>query len=168
MMDNAMEVIGSNTLIDIIGHADGVPAKVDTGADSSAVWASNIMVDPKGMLHFTLFDESSTHYTGEVITRKDYGTVAVRSSNGQSEVRYRTHFAIMLGGKRIKVLCNLSNRSRNQFPVLIGRRTLVKKFLVNVTKREITPKLSKDTIKVKKEFAKDRYRFFKKHHKNIT
>ena len=164
-----MKVIGSNTLIDIIGHANGVYAKIDTGADSSAIWASNISVDPKGILHFTLFDEASEHFTGEVITRKDYSAVVVRSSNGQSEVRYRTHFVIMLGGKRIKVLFNLANRSRNHFPVLIGRRTLVKKFLVNVTKREVKPKLSKDTIKIKKEFAQqNRYHFFKKYQKNIT
>lgn len=35
-------VIGRNVFVDLVGHAKQVPAKVDTGADTSSVWASDI------------------------------------------------------------------------------------------------------------------------------
>src|SRR5262249_24707707 len=42
----------------------GVPAKIDTGADSSAVWASNVHID-RGVLHFNFFAPGSSFYKPE-------------------------------------------------------------------------------------------------------
>ena len=52
-------VIGRNTHVDFGKRAAGVPAKIDTGADGSAVWASNIRVDKNGVLKFSLFGEQN-------------------------------------------------------------------------------------------------------------
>ncbi|HSW90725.1 MAG TPA: hypothetical protein VLF64_01885, partial [Candidatus Saccharimonadales bacterium] len=65
MTHESRKIIGRADRIDLpeLGFL-GVPAKVDTGAKTSAIWASNI-VERDGGLAFTLFDESYTLYTGE-------------------------------------------------------------------------------------------------------
>lgn len=158
-----LPTIGKTRKINIIGHADGVPAKIDTGADSSAIWASNISIDKDGVLHFTLFDEGSEFYTGEVISRIDYKVAKIASSSGHIQIRYRTHLSIRLGGKKIRVLFNLSDRSANKFPILIGRRTIARKFLVDVTKGfKVDKRFS--TARLNKELKEDPHAFFQKYH----
>lgn len=164
-MKSDLPVIGKTRKINIIGHAQGVPAKVDTGADSSSIWASSVSIDKKGMLHFKLFDEGSEFYTGEVISRKDFKVAQVASSTGHVQIRYRTHLTIRLGGKRIRVLFNLSDRSGNRFPILIGRRTIVGKFLVDVSRGlDIEKRFS--VARLNKELKKDPYAFFQKYHQS--
>lgn len=163
-MKTALQIIGSNTLVDIIGHAEGVPAKVDTGADSSAIWASNIMVSRDGILSFTLFGKSSPYYTGEVITRKAFKVALVRSSSGHEQVRYRIELPARIGGKRLRIGFYLADRSPHNFPILLGRRTLNNKFLVDVSIKEYSrpPKIPKG---LNAELLKDPYKFHKKHYK---
>ena len=38
-------IIGRDAFVALAGVAENVPAKVDTGADTSAIWASDIFVD---------------------------------------------------------------------------------------------------------------------------
>ena len=133
MLDNNLPIIGSIELVDVCGRK-GIPAKIDTGADSSAIWATKIKVTEDGTLKFKLFGPNSPYYNGKVIKRKDYKVAVIRSATGQEQIRYRTHFTIKLGGKKIRVLLNLSDRKNNNFPILIGRRSISKKFLVDVSK----------------------------------
>ena len=163
MSDTTLPTIGKTRKINIIGHVQGVPAKIDTGADSSSVWASNISIDRDGVLHFTLFDEGSEFYTGEVISRKDFKVAQVASSSGHIQIRYRTHLPIRLGGKKLRVLFNLSDRSANKFPVLIGRRTIAGKFLVDVT-RGLKIEKRFNVARLNRELKKDPYAFFQKYH----
>jgi hypothetical protein len=163
-MAQKLQVIGSNTLIDLIGHASGVPAKVDTGADRSSIWASDITIDRDGVLSFILFGKTSPHYTGEVITRRAYKVAIVRSSNGHEQVRYRVALSVRIGGKRMKIMVYLSDRSLHNFPILLGRRTLHKKFLVDVSLKEYErPRLKPAGLN--KEMLKDPYKFHKKYFK---
>lgn len=158
-----LPIIGKTRKINIIGHVQGVPAKIDTGADSSSIWASNVSVDKKGVLHFTLFDKGSEFYTGEVIAREDFKVAQVASSSGHVQIRYRTHLTIRLGGKKVRVLFNLSDRSANKFPILIGRRTIAGKFLVDVT-RGLKLEKRFNEARLNKELKKDPYAFFQKYH----
>src|SRR5664279_383764 len=112
-----------------------VPAKIDTGADSSAIWASDI-AEQDGKLSFALFGRKSPFYTGKVINTKDYSVVSVKNSFGQSERRYKVHIKIVLAGTPIRASFSLANRERNRYPILIGRRTLRGKFLVDVNHKE--------------------------------
>ena len=155
--------IGKTRKINVIGHVNGVPAKIDTGADSSSIWATNIQVDRLGQLHFTLFGEGSEFYTGEVITRTAFKVAMVRSSSGHEQLRYRAELPIRLGGKRIRTLFNLSDRKNNKFPILIGRRTIVGKFLVDVRRGHKVNKVF-DVRKLNKELRNNPYEFHKKYH----
>lgn len=160
-------IIGKTCKINLIGHANGVPAKIDTGADSSSIWASDIFIDEAGVLHFKLFGQGSEFYTGEILSRTDYKVAQVASSSGHVQVRYRTHFTIRLGGKKIKALFNLSNRSRNKFPILIGRRTISGKFLVDVERGlKVQKRFSKTSLN--EELANNPHEFFKKYHQDLS
>lgn len=133
-------LIGSNLFVDVLNYKN-IPAKVDTGADSSAIWASSIKVTKDHILKFKLFAPEYPFYTGKIIKRKDFSVIRVKSSNGQSEHRYRTTLSLRLNGRRIRVLFNLSDRSKNNFPILIGRRTLRNKFIVDVSTSAIKTSL---------------------------
>lgn len=149
--------LGATEYIELNGQQ--IPAKIDTGADSSSIWASDVSVNASGQLEFKLFASTSPFYTGEVLHADDFKISKIRSSNGQAEYRYRTHLSIILHGKRIRVLFSLSNRSKNQFPVLIGRRTIKNKFLVDVSKSSIPP--SKQELSPKPTGAKNHQRQLK-------
>lgn len=164
-MSKEKRIIGRNASIDFIGHAEEIPAKVDTGADSSAVWASNIHITDQEELSFTLFGEESQYYTGEPIVRQNYSAALVRSSNGQAQVRYRTQMTIRVQGQEIRTMFNLSDRSLNAFPVLIGRRTLAHKFIVDVTRSVFEePSKAGGHGLLNDELRKDPYTFHKKYH----
>ena len=163
-MKKEMRIIGSNAAVEFIGHGIKIPAKIDTGADSSSLWASKIQVDPKGKLSFVLFDEGFEHYTGEVITRKKFRVASIKSSSGHTEIRYRVDMVIKLGGRKIRATFTLSGRGTHKFPVLIGRRTLVNKFLVNVSKRAFPRNPGDVTQSLNIEMKKNPYKFYMKHH----
>ncbi|HYH74649.1 MAG TPA: RimK/LysX family protein, partial [Candidatus Saccharimonadales bacterium] len=92
----------------IIGRAENVsfpeynlhavPARIDTGARTAAIWASDITVDD-GVLSCALFDKASPLYTGERLRFATFSQSAVASSNGNVEVRYKVKLLIKLGGR---------------------------------------------------------------------
>lgn len=164
MVRKDLKIIGSNTSVELLGHDVVVPAKVDTGADSSSIWASDIFVDKEGHLHFTLFDKTSEYYTGEEIIRKTFKVASVKSASGHIQIRYRTEMLVRMGGRKIRVQFGLSNRASHKFPILIGRRTLVNKFLVNVQEKEFERLTGDVTQSLNDELKKNPYAFYKKYH----
>ena len=132
-----LAIIGSTEHIDV-ASIKNIPAKIDTGADSSSIWASHIRITRDGILKFRLFDEGSPFYTGKAFKRTDYKVAIIRDASGREHIRYRTHITMRLKEKRIRALFSLSDRSKNNFPVLIGRRTIAGKFLVDVSKHHTT------------------------------
>lgn len=157
-------IIGIHALLSVAGRV-GVPAKVDTGADSSAIWASDIMMLDDATLVFKLFGEGSEFYTGKVIKKENYKAVIVRSSNGQEQARYKVVLGVEIEGRKIKAEFTLSDRSLNVFPVLIGRRTLRGKFLVDVEKGEMVEKIGAKVRGIDEELRQNPVAFHKKYFK---
>lgn len=140
-------------------------AKIDTGADSSAIWASNIYIDENNILNFTLFDKNSPYYDGEILKSSKFSAAKVRSTTGHEQIRFRVHFTVKIAGRKIKMLMNLSDRSKNNFPVLIGRRSISGKFLVDVSKKNVEiPKIFNQKSIVR-ELSENPYKFYKKYYK---
>lgn len=158
-------VVGRNEKVDFPRFAHNVPAKIDTGADSSSVWVSDIRVDKNGVLRFSLFGEGSPFYTGKTLKREQYKVAMVRSATGHEQIRYRTQLSLRLGGKRIRAMFNLSDRSQNKFPVLIGRRTLSGKFIVDVEKSTYNDPDRTVTKELNGRLIENPYDFYKKYYK---
>ena len=51
MSERNLPIIGNNALVRI-ANIDRIPAKVDTGADASSVWATDIEMSPSHELSF--------------------------------------------------------------------------------------------------------------------
>jgi hypothetical protein len=165
-VNNDLPIVGRNIKVSFGKRAIDVPAKIDTGADSSAVWASKIHIDGDGTLKFALFGKGSPYYNGKIFKRTDYKVAYVRSASGHEQIRYRTHFTVTIGNRKIRALFNLSNRSQHNFPVLVGRRTLNGKFLVDVTKADIKEPPKRKTSRLNKKLEEDRVGFHKKYYIN--
>ena len=115
---------------------DLIPAKIDTGADSSSIWASSI-VQKDGVLNYAFFGPGSTYYTGEICTADTFRVATVKNSFGHSEVRYKVQFIVQIGDRKIKSWFTLADRSRNTYPILLGKKILKNKFIVDVAKTYI-------------------------------
>ena len=163
-----LPIIGASEWVNI-GNYHKIPAKTDTGAQSSAIWASHICVEKDGTLKFRLFDEGYYLYTGRVFKREAgrYKVGIIRSSNGEEQIRYRVYLPITIAGKKISALISLTDRSSNNFPILIGRRTLSGKFIVNPRIQNVknlsvnTKNPATDTLNDK--LLKDPYKFHQKY-----
>lgn len=128
-----------------IGTSD-VSARIDTGAQTSAIWASQAIVQD-GRLGVVFFDKDSPHYTGEMHFFDDFTLGMVASSNGQAEERYKIRLVVCLGGKKIRARFTLADRSTQVYPVLIGRNTLRGKFVVDVKQGDAQVSAEKERSK---------------------
>lgn len=114
----------------------GVPAKVDTGADSSAIWASDIRMED-GVLSFKLFAPSSAYFTNEEISVRTFKMASVKNSFGHAEFRYKVRVKIQLGKWAHMRWVTLADRSRSTYPILLGKNFLRNNFVVDVSKRNL-------------------------------
>ena len=157
-----LDIIGSTEYVSVAG-IDHIPAKIDTGADTSSIWASSIDMSEDGVLSFALFSEKSPLFTGERLSTTDYAIKVVRSSHGDEQIRYRVKLPITIGSKTFTTTFTLANRSRNNFGVLIGRRTLDGNFLVDVSQSSIERHSIPTTTHLNREMKKDPYAFHRKY-----
>lgn len=133
MITKQKQVIGRSTKISFpdAGIVD-LPAKVDTGAYSSAIWATNIK-EKDGKLHFTLLGPSSTHYSGRPMSTKRFKVLKVQNSFGHCEDRYLVRLKVEVAGETHSTLFTLANRHIKSYSALIGRRLLRDNYLVDVS-----------------------------------
>lgn len=131
-------VAAVNDLIGVSAHMDflpyknlkQIPARIDTGARTSSLWASDVKIK-NGVATFKLFGPGSKWYTGKVVRRKVIEQREVTSSTGHTEVRNLVAMSVRLHGKRLNAKFTLSDRSTQTYPILIGRNTLRGNFLVD-------------------------------------
>jgi len=128
-------IIGRSEPADIVGVALAVPVKVDTGAYRSSIHASEIKLikDENGdkVLSFNILGHPCSPIK-RAMRVNEFDTVTVRSSNGQEQDRYEVKLKIKLGNKIFTTSFSLADRSYNMFPVLIGRKTMKGRYLVDV------------------------------------
>lgn len=110
---------------------DNIPARIDTGARTTAIWVSSA-AEKNGKLEVVFLGKKHPLYTGEVITFNSFERVMVSSSNGQTEERYKVKALVKISGKLIRARLTLADRSTQVYPVLVGRNVLRGKFLVDV------------------------------------
>lgn len=105
-----------------------IEAKIDTGAYTCAIHCRNISLKEKHgatILCFQLLDDTLYHF--ENFTRKK-----IKNSFGEMEERYIIKTLINIGKKKINTTISLSDRGNMRYPVLIGRKLLKGKFIVDV------------------------------------
>lgn len=133
-----MKIVGKKELISIIDlELFELDAKVDTGADSNALHCDDIKIE-NDVVHFTLLDDIHPSYHGKRMKMPLYKLKKVRSSNGQLQIRPSIKVTVEFMGKRYKSVITLTNRADMKLPMLIGRKFLSEKFLVDVSKEYLS------------------------------
>ncbi len=132
-------------------NLNDIAIKIDTGAYTSSIHCHNIIEKDDG-IHCSFLDEEHPLYNEKEIIFEDYDTVFVRSSNGIIQKRYQVQSNIKLFGKIFKISLSLSDRQEMRFPVLIGRKFLTKKFIVDTELIDVSfnQKLNEDKNSIQK------------------
>ena len=133
-----MEVIGYIERVDLPGlELFGLDAKIDTGADSCSMHCDNIKIEGENVT-FTLHDEVHDAYHGKRLTLPIFKIKKVKSSNGKSEERVFLKCLLKLGCNTYEAEISLTNRENMKYPMLIGRRFLSRRYLIDVSHKYIT------------------------------
>lgn len=122
----------------------GIDVKIDSGAYTSTIHCSNIQeMSAKGesVLQFTLLDPEHPFYNNKQFTSKNYTSKKVKSSNGIAEVRFMIQTEIFIFNKNFPIYLTLSERKEMKFPILLGRKFLNKKFVIDTLKINLSHKL---------------------------
>ena len=125
----------------IIGRAEKVSfpelgkaifhARIDTGAKTSSIWATDIQETHKGLIVRFMNSESGVYANEQLFKR--FERVRVASSMGHEQIRYKVKLPVVIRGRNILTSFTLADRSTQVYPVLIGRNTLQGKFIVDVS-----------------------------------
>lgn len=134
-----MKVIGRREVIDILDlELYELDVKIDTGADSNSLHCDDVFIDEDGFVHFCLFDKVHPAYHGKKIKMPLYKLKKVKSSNGIIQLRASIQVTVSFFGKNYKTVISLTNRSDMKYPMLIGRKFLTNRFLVDVSKEYLS------------------------------
>lgn len=133
-MTSRLTIIGREAKVSFpLLEVKGVKAKTDTGADLSSIWCGEVR-KVQNKLECVFFAPESPYYTGKkiVFNKSEYKRSQIFNSFGTGEKRYKVKMPVVINGRRIRTTFTLADRSKKKYPVLLGRKLLAKKFLVDV------------------------------------
>lgn len=128
----------------------GIDAKIDTGAYTSSLHCHHIQSYEeagKEYVKFNLLDPSHETYNDKLFKLPIHRKKVVKSSNGETEERYVVKTTVSLFNRSLKAELSLTDRSEMRYPVLIGRKLLNGRFLVDVSQKYLSKKEIQETKK---------------------
>jgi hypothetical protein len=132
------KIIGRRELVDFPDlELFGVEAKIDTGAYTSSIHCKDVEhFNVKGVSYvsFVLLDPSHALYDNKKITMPLHEKTQVRNSFGHTEDRCVILTKLSLFGFEYSVELSLSDRSLMDYPLLLGRKAIKGRFIVDVSK----------------------------------
>lgn len=129
-----MFTLGRSDRVDLPGLGlFNIHAKVDTGAYSCCLHCQKAEV-VNGKLEFILLDEEHPEFTGIKFIFNEFNERYIKNSFGEVERRFVIQTSIKIFDEEIITTFSLSNRGSLKFPVLLGRKILRDRFLVDVKK----------------------------------
>lgn len=139
---STITVIGRLEKIDLPGLSlTDLDAKIDTGAYTSSLHCHNIDLftrDGKNWVQFNVLDPEHPEYENKKYECPVHKIKSVKSSNGITEERVIIKQQTVIHNQNLPIQLSLTNRSEMKYPVLIGRRFLKNRFIVDVSKKFLT------------------------------
>jgi hypothetical protein len=123
---------------------EDIKLKMDTGAYTSSIHTHDIQeveLDGEKYIEFKLLDPSHPLYQDRVFRTRDFKQKKVKSSFGTVEERYVIETTITIFDKVYPIQLSLSERGNMKYPILMGRRFLNKKFIVDTSLKNVSYKL---------------------------
>lgn len=144
-MAKFLVIIGRAEKMDLAGRCTSIPAKIDTGAFRSSIHATDIKVEKHGksevltcnLLGHPVYPEKCAFET------KNFRKVSITNSFGHEEERYEVNIRIKLGPKVVQTSFTLADRSGNLFPILVGRKLIKGRYIVDVSMANIDRRILK-------------------------
>lgn len=141
---------------DIIGRLEHVSfpewdlidldAKIDTGAYTSSLHCHHIEKVGEDKIRFNLLDPSHDIYNEKLFELPIHKEKTVKSSNGMTEQRFVIKTKMRLLSNLYTVELSLTDRSEMKYPVLLGRKLLKGRFLVDVSQKYLSDEnINKET-----------------------
>ena len=139
----------TNTIKTLIGRTDivdfpkldllGIHVKIDTGAYTSSFHCHDIKIE-NNILKCQLLDPEHHKFQDIHFEFSEFSQKKVKSSNGQIENRYLIKTEIFIFNQIYPIALTLSERGSMKYPVLLGRKFLSKKFIVDTSKKNVSYK----------------------------
>lgn len=134
-------IIGRREKVDLPDfNLHQIEAKMDTGAYTSALHCQKVtLVDRNGVqfVNFRLLDTAHPHFKNQTFEFPVHKTKKIKSSNGMIQIRFIILTKMRLGELELNVEFSLADRSRMEYPILIGRKALRGNFIVDVSKKHL-------------------------------
>ena len=111
-----------------------VKAKVDTGADNSSLHAFEIERFDEGgieMVRFEIHPRQRKRKPSISCVAQVAGERKVRNPGGRLETRPVIRTTLVVAGEELEALVNLTTRDEMTFRMLLGRRTVRSRFVVD-------------------------------------
>lgn len=143
-----IQIIGMTDIVDFPDlELFDVKAKIDTGAFTSALHCKDVRMESIGLrerLSFSVIGQA-----GDIKKRfysDNFTQRIIRNSFGVAEKRYVIKTRIVLFGRIIRAEFTLADRERMRNPVLLGRKLLRNRFIVDVSKQNLSYESGKNRI----------------------
>jgi len=133
-------IIGRTEIIDLpeLGMYN-IEAKIDTGADTSVLHCEDFEITEKNDQRFITCHIKPHLEDEEILTIifPIHRERVVKSSFGQTETRHIFVTKIRMFDQLYDIKLSLRDRSSMSYPMLLGRNFISKKFLVDVSKKNL-------------------------------
>lgn len=145
-----LQIIGSNEWC--VFKKLGIPAikaRVDSGAKTSSIHASNIEVFSKGGNDWVRFEVDPIQDNPNIIVKceaKLLRSKMIKSSMGASEERLMIRTPLTLGKDTFTIKLTLASRDTMNYRMLLGREALNRRYLINSAEHCLLGKFSQDYI----------------------
>tara|TARA_R110002049_G_scaffold37208_1_gene117527 strand:+ start:87541 stop:87987 length:447 start_codon:yes stop_codon:yes gene_type:complete len=116
-----------------------IDVKIDTGAYTSSIHCHKFY-EEDGVLKCLFYDKGHPNYNDKKIIFKNFTTTKVKSSNGMVQHRYKVKTSVIVFNKKYSINLTLNDRDDMKYPILIGRKFLLKKFMVDVDLKDVSYK----------------------------
>lgn len=118
-----------------------LPVKIDSGAYTSSLHCHNIQEfeeNSKTHIKCNFLDPEYKNYHEKEIIFDQFKKRKVKSSNGIVEIRYSINTEIKLFNIIYQIVLTLTERGSMRFSVLLGRKFLSKKFVINTAIKNLS------------------------------
>lgn len=133
-----MQILGRSDRVNLPGLGlVNIHAKIDTGAYTSSLHCSSAKI-VNGELEFILLDDEHPEFTGMKFVFKEFTEREIKNSFGVAEKRFVINTTVKIYDEEILAEFSLSDRDTLRFPILLGRKILRDRFLIDVTKKNLS------------------------------
>lgn len=119
----------------------GIDVKIDSGAYTSSLHCHEITEFSQQNTKWVkckLLDPGHEQYNEKEYVFKLFKKRKIRSSNGMLEERYSVLTSITLFNKKYIIELTLTERGEMKYPVLLGRKFLSGKFVIDTSKKNLS------------------------------